>query len=788
MELVMLLLQGLRVLELGIKPGAITAEDWVILLGIALPNQREGILLIFRLSCSFLKRKKQGFNIKLEFDFIVAVDKALVYDTDGSAEVKLNDNCYDNKIFNMFTQEEQYTDLLEPILEPQLVPQNDNYVTFVVSSMVQSGGTVETSFTPNEETRAHHETVYCNLVEQVAQKMALGYPNPSYLKKAQLKQKSLYNGNLLLEEHDPSAMCDLEETLELAQESREKIRFLKKEIKLANYAKINHLSGVFVPQTTKSKEELFLSNVSNMVTVSKTISIPNKDLLDDTTPSVAQKFLNEEKEYVVLWNNWYTKCEECKYDKISYDKAYNDIQQKVERLQARLRVLKGKSSDTPSALNTFDPLNQKLESKIVELEFQMVNYECEISHLKTTYKNLFDSITSNRAHAKLHNLNYENAQQRAWVFGNTSKSMNNTLGTSVTPHVDKPKHNAVTPHSKKLHASIPSHSVPQPKEFNVVKHRNVISPGRVPSASKSSEAKKNVTIEDHRKTLLLSENLKTMSSDCNNIKLAIQNDKSEIVCGTCCSKHMTGNIKLLINFVWKFLGTVRFGNDHIAAILGYGDLKWGILQSPWFISLKRRTKNIIETMNVTFDELSVMAFEQNSLRPGLQSMTSGQISSELGLTYALSTITPQRPSEHDMDIIFKPLDNEYLGGRPSEAPRTIPVTPQQRNHTPSPTAFAADDVLNAMFEGDLFVNPFATPSTESVESRSVLTRNQLKTDGDMCIYALTVSIMEPKSVKEALTDLAWIESMQEELHQFIRLDVWELVPSSDGIKPLTLKC
>nr|GFB39288.1 retrovirus-related Pol polyprotein from transposon TNT 1-94 [Tanacetum cinerariifolium] len=43
----------------------------------------------------------------------------------------------------------------------------------------------------------------------------------------------------------------------------------------------------------------------------------------------------------------------------------------------------------------------------------------------------------------------------------------------------------------------------------------------------------------------------------------------------CCSKHMTGNIKLLINFVWKFLGTVRFGNDHIVTILGYGDLKWG---------------------------------------------------------------------------------------------------------------------------------------------------------------------------------------------------------------------
>nr|GFC84706.1 hypothetical protein [Tanacetum cinerariifolium] len=37
-----------------------------------------------------------------------------------------------------------------------------------------------------------------------------------------------------------------------------------------------------------------------------------------------------------------------------------------------------------------------------------------------------------------------------------------------------------------------------------------------------------------------------------------------------CSKHMTGNLKLLINFVWKFMGTVRFGNDHVAAILGFG--------------------------------------------------------------------------------------------------------------------------------------------------------------------------------------------------------------------------
>nr|GFC57639.1 hypothetical protein [Tanacetum cinerariifolium] len=55
-------------------------------------------------------------------------DSAPVYYTDGSAEV--NENYDDNEIFNMFTQEEQYTELLEPIPELHHVPQNDNDVVY----------------------------------------------------------------------------------------------------------------------------------------------------------------------------------------------------------------------------------------------------------------------------------------------------------------------------------------------------------------------------------------------------------------------------------------------------------------------------------------------------------------------------------------------------------------------------------------------------------------------------------------------------------------------------------
>nr|GEY49230.1 retrovirus-related Pol polyprotein from transposon TNT 1-94 [Tanacetum cinerariifolium] len=64
---------------------------------------------------------------------------------------------------------------------------------------------------------------------------------------------------------------------------------------------------------------------------------------------------------------------------------------------------------------------------------------------------------------------------------------------------------------------------------------------------------------------------------------------------------------------------------------------------------------------------------------------------------------------------------------------------------------------------------------------------RINSDGDMCMYALTVSTMKPKNVNEAMTDPAWIDLMQEELLQFKRLDVWVLVPAPNNISPFTLK-
>nr|GEW51441.1 retrovirus-related Pol polyprotein from transposon TNT 1-94 [Tanacetum cinerariifolium] len=97
------------------------------------------------------------------------------------------------------------------------------------------------------------------------------------------------------------------------------------------------------------------------------------------------------------------------------------------------------------------------------------------------------------------------------------------------------------------------------------------------------EKRKNVNTKfDTSKTLgkLLcvtpfNKNLANKSKNVSNTK--VPSDRSKPVTSSGCSKHMTGNLQLLRNFVKKFTRTVRFGNDHFVAITGYGDYIQGNL-------------------------------------------------------------------------------------------------------------------------------------------------------------------------------------------------------------------
>nr|GEY25213.1 hypothetical protein [Tanacetum cinerariifolium] len=158
-----------------------------------------------------------------------------------------------------------------------------------------------------------------------------------------------------------------------------------------------------------------------------------------------------------------------------------------------------------------------------------------------------------------------------------------------------------------------------------------------------------------------------------------------------------------ISFLHVFGALCYPKNDRedIGKLVAKGDIGFFIAYSADFCAYRiynRRSKKIMETINVSFDELSAMAFEQRSSKPRLQSMTSGQISSGLDLSYAPSTKTTQQPTE---DAAPTPTNS-------SSHATTIPITSQD-----------VDELNpNAMVDGNTFVNPFANPSTSAAESSS----------------------------------------------------------------------
>ncbi|GJU63220.1 hypothetical protein Tco_1245055 [Tanacetum coccineum] len=248
------------------------------------PRKRDATYLQTQLQIA--QKEEAGIQLNYEeFYFMAAAD-----------EVHHSENCYDDDIFNMFTQEEQYTELLKPITEPQPVQQNTSNVIVVEPSMEHNRGTVEQHPATVEETqREKLKNVFKtrenelldkliesekkikeldNILVKIGQsiqtmhmlspkpdsfyhtehKTALGYQNPLYLKQAQKKKQSLYNGNALLNKYDPLAVYDSEETLQLAQESRLKMKQLDKEIKRQSMKRlINFQRFLFLKRPSDEK-------------------------------------------------------------------------------------------------------------------------------------------------------------------------------------------------------------------------------------------------------------------------------------------------------------------------------------------------------------------------------------------------------------------------------------------------------------------------------------------------------------------------------------------------------
>ncbi|GJU58719.1 retrovirus-related pol polyprotein from transposon TNT 1-94 [Tanacetum coccineum] len=116
----------------------------------------------------------------------------------------------------------------------------------------------------------------------------------------------------------------------------------------------------------------------------------------------------------------------------------------------------------------------------------------------------------------------------------------------------------------------------------------------------------------------------------------------------------------------------------------------------------------------------------------------------------------------------------------NEAPPSVSSSEEQIS------LISTDDVVESVQEdsadldGNTLLTPYNSMMFEEAESYSnpedPSNMHELHTYAEVCMYALTVSTTEPKNIKEAMSDHNWIESMQDELHQFKWLDIWELVP------------
>ncbi|GKB11218.1 hypothetical protein Tco_0845141 [Tanacetum coccineum] len=202
---------------------------------------------------------------------------------------------------------------------------------------------------------------------------------------------------------------------------------------------------------------------------------------------------------------------------------------------------------------------------------------------------------------------------------------------------------------------------------------------------------KTKAVEEHHRNFKFSKHklFVTACNDSLNVKTSNVNFLIEIILfivDSRCAKHMTGNLKLLSNFVEKFLGTVKFRNDQIASILRYGDLN-------------------LDKMKTKGDACIFVGYSTQSrayrsgLPPQCQTMVLDQIISD-PVSKCLTMIIEIVTTSNDLDLLFSLMFDELFNGSSPFVSKSsaVPAADVRDNHqqqdtTPSTSTTVAVDSL-----------------------------------------------------------------------------------------------
>nr|GEZ72483.1 hypothetical protein [Tanacetum cinerariifolium] len=234
--------------------------------------------------------------------------------------------------------------------------------------------------------------------------------------------------------------------------------------------------------------------------------------------------------------------------------------------------------------------------------------------------------------------------------------------------------------------------------------------------------------------------------------------------------------------------------------------------------------------HLNFDYINLLSNDTSCLVPQRQTTSDYDNSNPVPQLHNVSSSADAHvSSQQELDLLFGPLYDEFFtaGSNPRDTQPSMNIQPTSTPSTPTYVPAEENNDHQAAEEhipDDEFTNPFCTRVQEVAESSShnignsnvstfnqpqvseyrwtkdhpleqvrenpskpVQIRRQLATDPEMCMFTLTVSTAELKNIKEAMADSAWIEAMQEELHQFDRLQVWELIDKPFGKIVIRLK-
>nr|GEY27956.1 hypothetical protein [Tanacetum cinerariifolium] len=218
----------------------------------------------------------------------------------------------------------------------------------------------------------------------------------------------------------------------------------------------------------------------------------------------------------------------------------------------------------------------------------------------------------------------------------------------------------------------------------------------------------------------------------------------------------------------------------IGIFIGYAPIK------KVFRIYNRRTRRIIETIHVDFDELAAMASDHSSSGPALHEMTPVTISS--GLMPHPPPLTLFVPlSRTDWDMLFQPLFDELLTPPPSlDHPVPKVITLIADVVAPEPVAsFGSTSTTTVDQDAPSPSNSQTTPDTQSPsipnnvkEDNHDLDIAHMNNDSFFGIQipeapsdqSSSMDFIHTITYKDALTQSCWSEAMQEELNEFERLE------------------